>query len=373
MNKRLILYFGLVLSFLMVNLLYFFYLRSQIEEIYIGRSNTWFSQLIETVYPRFEVEKKRFDLDFFKYKADQVVIRFNVIVSVIIGLFLLAKRSKKLDQFWQGFIARQHADILIIIFYCGVLFYCHQWWMDIDVFINRSVFYKPILLFSILHISFPPEWILQVAYVMIIFASLMIIFNIKPFPFSVLGTIAFIFFQGFYYSFEKIDHLYTTLTYVMLVMPFLVLERNRGKEYIGKWPVTLIQLCIALAYLFSGLEKLFTSGFGWASKETFRHYIYLHQAPIGLTIAESDFLSSLLPKLALLFQLSFFLILFLHRRRWIFLVPGILFHMGTVFLLNIGAIFTPWIFVYIFFVDWGILQTKFKKIYSGSIFSERHQ
>jgi hypothetical protein len=172
-------------------------------------------------------------------------------------------------------------------------------------------------------------------------------------------------FQGYFNSFEKIEHGQVTLTYVALLMPFFFYELNvtsrqinQEKSKIQSWTLFLIQFTIAGVYLLSGLEKLLTSGFQWATAETFRTYIALHEQPWGIMIAKNDVLAQLFPMLALVFQLTFILILFFPRWKYVFLSMGVFFHLGTKILMDIGPYFSSWFFVYIFFLNWDMLLKK---------------
>jgi hypothetical protein len=163
-------------------------------------------------------------------------------------------------------------------------------------------------------------------------------------------------FQGWLFGFEKIDHTFSTLTYAALLIPFLLYEYTKAQKMRAAtqaaWPLQLIRICIAMVYLMAGLEKLFIAGIDWIYPDSFRSYLYLHQAPIGIWVAESDFLCALMPLLAMLFQLGFIAILFVPRLKTLILLSGVAFHTGTYLLLEVGWYINAWILVYFFFIDW---------------------
>jgi hypothetical protein len=183
-----------------------------------------------------------------------------------------------------------------------------------------------------------------------------IIFSIQPVLSSVVAAALVILLQGWLFSFEKIDHTFSTLTYAALVMPFLVYEYAKAakkKQHTqAGWPLQLICVCIAAVYFMAGLEKLLIAGLDWIRPDSFRSYLYLHQAPIGLWVAKSNLLCTILPLVAMLFQLGFFTILFYPALRPFVLLSGIAFHTGTYLLLEVGWYINAWIMVYIFFIDW---------------------
>jgi len=147
------------------------------------------------------------------------------------------------------------------------------------------------------------------------------------------------------------------------LMPFLIRETKQDYPIQSSWPLQWIRIVIASTYLLAGLEKLFTSGSDWLAPETLRGYLFLHQSSLGLWISKFPLVIILVSTLALAFQLGFILIILFPKRKLWFLSAGIGFHFGTVLLMDVGDFLTPWIFVYLFFVDWswlGIHLGRFK-------------
>ena len=333
--------------------LYVWVFRHWVELAYQGTAPAFFNNLINDFYPRFAVEKHRFPLDFFLSKADQIFWRGSFVV-LLVGLAFFSNIQKVWKTVSEKACSIQHVHLLRILFYSGLLFYTWDWIFDLQRLVALNAFYKPILLFQLLHLPLPAFWVFGIFYGVYILSVLCAIFKIKPFISSVVAATIFTWMLGYFFSFEKIDHGYATLLYAVLLMPFLIAEaKHQHHEQIVKtWGLAAIQAAIAGAYFMAGLEKVFTSGFSWATAHTFRTYLILHQAPLGLEVAKSDFLCTFLPWMALLFQLGFILIVFFPKLKYIFIPGGIAFHAGTVLLFNIGVYFTPWIFVYIFFINW---------------------
>jgi hypothetical protein len=144
-------------------------------------------------------------------------------------------------------------------------------------------------------------------------------------------------------------------------MPFLLNEHMKAihlrQSVQDAWPLQLICVCIAMVYLMAGLEKLLIAGVDWINPDSFRSYLYLHQAPLGLWVAKSNFLCTILPLSAMLFQLGFITILFFPRLKLMILLSGVAFHIGTYLLLEVGWYINAWILVYIFFIDWTWLDS----------------
>lgn len=332
--------------------IYIFLLRHLVTEAYEGQSPEWFSEIVNLAYPRFEVEKQRFELEFFQNKADQIIIRL-CLVLIPWAVILLLYHPNRLIERLSIRRSRRHFQILRFVFYLGLLAYTWDWYLDFEQVVRMQAFYKGVHIFRLLGLEVLELETYYFLFACYLLSLMMVLLNIRKIWFATSAALLFVFFQGYLFSFEKIEHSYTTLSYAAILMPFLFyeLDRQQGTSR-ESFVLFLIQLSIAGAYFLAGLEKLLSSGFTWASAETFRTYIYLHQQELGLRIAESDFLAYFLPWGALLFQLLFLLVVFFPKYKFIFLLGGVGFHWGTRLLMGIGSFFSPWIFVYIFFLDW---------------------
>lgn len=341
-------------------LIYFLVIRDLVKAAYNGTAPPWFNDMVQTFYPRFFVEKHRFDLAFFLGKADQIILRASLAGLIAMSVLFCNRKSgdfhEKLYRFWNTKTSFRNVSILRILYFGLMLLIFKDIYADLLALSKASLFYRPIFLYKLLGIGFPSETAILVIYVVLILSCAAAIFNIYP---VISGTIAvadFIYIQGIIFGFEKTDHGFATFTYAGLIMPFLLYERwkaNKSElQYQEGWPLQLIRTLIVSGYLFSGLEKLFISKFQWATASTFRSYLLMQPTPSGLWVASSDFLCQILPLLALLFQLGFVLVLFHKKWRYLLLPAGLLFHFGVYLLFNVGGVLNPWILAYIFFLDW---------------------
>jgi len=335
-------------------ILYLFMIRYWVFLIYDDAAPRFFTSFINELYPRFAVEKHRFPLEFFLRKADQIFLRGSF-VFFLVWVAFLSRKHKIWTKFGKQQVSTPHAHLLRLLFYIGLLYYTWDWVVDLQRLSALQAFYKPVLLFKLLHFPLPPFGVFVGMYVLYVLFLLFAIFRIKPVLSSFVVALLLVVMHGYFLSFEKIGHGYVPLMYAALLMPFFLMETQSQKndKVMMSWSLPVIQAAIAGTYFFAGLEKLFTSGFSWVSARTFRTYLELHQTPLGLQVAENDLLCVLLPLFAIFFQLGFVLVLFFPKLRYIFLPGGIAFHAGTVLLFSIGAYFSPWVFVYIFFINWG--------------------
>lgn len=366
--RRSILFIWLA-SIVAISLLYIFAGRELILASLEGKAPSWFDWIVTTFYPRFVVEKHRFDNYFFLSKADQVIVRFCLVQIALMAFtavyyYKSAFRSG-VHTFWNITVSVRHVYWLKVLFYLGMFFFTYDWFYYLELVRPAVVFYKPLLILRMLNIGFPSVVVNGILYAMLMISYVAVIFNFKPVISSIIGTLLFLLLQGWLYSFEKIDHTFSTLTYAALLMPLLLYEHKKaiivGSHVQAAWPLQLIRVCIALVYFMAGLEKLLIAGTNWFNPESFRSYLYMHQAVAGLWVAQSNILCTVLPFAAMIFQLGFIVILFFPRLICFVLLSGIAFHTGTYLLLGVGWYFNAWIFMYIFFINWNSLSQYVRK------------
>ncbi len=324
-----------------INSFYFLYIKDQISLLYTENADPWFSNLIHQLYPRFEVEKHRFDVHFFIEKSQQVILRLSMYVSLTIGALFFTKQKILFFEKEKDIINQK---ILRILYYVLLLIASYDWFESLILLENIRPFFHPISFFKIFN-KMPPLWLNLSIYFIMVASSLLTIFNVKPQLFSWVSIFFFIYIHGLFCSFEKMNHVFTTFIYAGLLLPFSFSSKT-------SWNLRLLQIAICLTYFFAGAEKLLISHFSWVSQTTFKAYLSLHQAPFGMWVASQDWLCMILPTGALLFQLTFFLqLLFPKLSKW-YILGGFCFHWGTTLLFGISWFINPWLMPYIFFIDW---------------------
>lgn len=332
---------------ILATILYVFWIRELVIQSFYDRAPFWFDTLVNKLYPRFAVEKHRFEVTFFLRHADQIIIRLGLINSfLIISIFIRAHWStvsQRWDQLWNIHIPKSRVWIYAWIVYTCVLYFSYDWYIVLSQLYQAWAFYRPLLIFQLLHIPFPlPIWIGLLCGSLII-SCIGVLFRFWSIGCSILVALLFTLLQGWIYSFEKLDHAFAPLTYVLWLMPILFYQIRHSYS---QWALPLMRIIIGTIYLQAGLEKLLIGGIKWLAPDTFRNYLYLHPTTIGLWVAEYDWLCIVFPALALVFQLSFISIVFFPKLRWIVLPVGILFHSGTYILMEIGGFVNAWIWLY---------------------------
>ena len=355
------------LSLLLLQYLYF---RPAIVDAYAGEPDAFIKFILDILYPRFTIEKERFDLPFFLTKADQVIYRFSIVYYLLLCTLYFYKTNNslklKINNFFYTKTTSKNIASLRVIFFSYFFYFSYE---IIDGLIfNQSLrlFYKPVYLLSFFNIPFPNHYTLLLIGGFWYLLNCLLILNIRVILCSSLSLLIFILFQCWSFSFEKVDHGYATITYAYLLVPFLLNEKRKNAPIFDSWSLQLIRISIAMVYFMSSLEKIFISQLSWIKADNLKTYLSFHETQLSKIITQNDFLCVLLSSSALVLQLSFILILFIPRLKWIWIVGGILFHTGTLILMNIGIPLNPWILVYIFFFDWtkiyDFFSDRFKKL-----------
>src|SRR6187402_2267171 len=139
-----------------------FYLRDSILLAYEGKSDSFIQFIINNFYPRFNVEKIRFDSAFFINKADQVLIRFLLVYYLTLVVFYLYHKTvefkKLISSFFQTETTSKNIHLLRILYFAYFLYLSGQLCHDLEFMQPLAPFYKPVLWLRILHIPFPNHY-----------------------------------------------------------------------------------------------------------------------------------------------------------------------------------------------------------------------
>lgn len=177
-----------------------------------------------------------------------------------------------------------------------------------------------------------------------------------------------LFYEGLLRSFSHFNHDEMLGVYCLIVLAFspcgdafsvdsLAGSRKKGEVAYG-FPILLMRILLAWTYFSSALIKLRFAGLGYFSKDNLPALAILHsldnlhdtQFRVAFSLpAIRDYLPAVVI-LVLLWELLFPLAVFWKRVRWWILGAGIVFHLSTLFVMNI---FFPYqLAMYVVFVDW---------------------
>ena len=178
-----------------------------------------------------------------------------------------------------------------------------------------------------------------------------------------------LFYEGLLRSFGHFNHDEMLAVYCLIVLAFSPCGEGFSVDAVGRrrpnkgrlaygYPILLMQLLVAWTYFSSGLIKLRVAGLSYFGKDSLPALAILHSLD---NFHDTSFrLAFLLPAIRdylpivlvfiVLWELLFPLAVFFRQVRWLFLVFGVLFHLGTQFFMNI---FFPFhLGMYVVFIDW---------------------
>jgi hypothetical protein len=197
-----------------------------------------------------------------------------------------------------------------------------------------------------------------------------------------------LFYQGLLRSFGHFNHDEMLGVYCLAVLAFTPCgdefsldqrlrktKKDRPQERLSfayAYPILLMQLLMAWVYFSSVLVKLRTTGLAYLSPDNFPSLAIFHSLD---NLHDTSFrLAFWLPEvrsylpyavgLVLLWELIFPLAVFCYRLRWWILGAGIVFHLSTLFFMNI--FFPHQLVLYLLFVDWDRLRASRLKPTSAS-------
>ncbi len=221
MNKRTIIFLFLLICLPLAGLLFnWLYLQPAILAAYKGSPDEFLQFIIHTLYPRFEIEKSRFEPGFFLTKADQVIYRSCFIYYTILILTFLSKQkdsfAKKISQVFYSETSLNSIDLLRYLFFSYSIYLSLELCHDLILLQPMTIFYKPILWLRIIPLPFPGPFAIFVLAGLWVLTQVLILLNIRIVLCSFITLFLFLLVQCWLFSFEKLDHGYVTFTYALM-------------------------------------------------------------------------------------------------------------------------------------------------------------
>jgi hypothetical protein len=179
-----------------------------------------------------------------------------------------------------------------------------------------------------------------------------------------------LFYQGLLRSFGHFNHDEMVAVYCLLVLAFtpcgdafsidsrITKRKNERPLFAYAYPILLMQLLLAWTYFSSALIKLRVAGWKYLSPDNLPSLAIFHSLD---NLHDTGFrLAFWLPQVkeylpfavgfVLVWELLFPLAIFWRRLRWWILGVGIIFHLTTLFLMNI--FFPHHLAMYLIFINW---------------------
>ena len=184
------------------------------------------------------------------------------------------------------------------------------------------------------------------------------------------AALLFLFYEGLVRSFGIFSHDEMIVVYILIVLAFtpcgdgfsldkrLGLERPRLPGIAYGYPILLMRILVAWSYFSSALIKMRVTGLRYFSPDNLPVLSIWHsldnlhesQHKLAFWLPNVRGITGAIVVVALLWELAFPLAIFSKLARRIILPFGIVFHLSTIFFMNIS--FPYHIAAYLVFIDW---------------------
>lgn len=151
----------------------------------------------------------------------------------------------------------------------------------------------------------------------------------------------------------SLDSLRIRLRVAVGAMRFVPVRAMPRESSLARWPLLLMQWCLALSYVSAGLAKLLNGGFAWFNGYTLAYYIgadaVSRGSDLGLWFASHVPLLSVLAVFTVAIELTFFLAILFPRLTLWYVLLGTGMHTG-IYLLQ-RAPFPQTVALYVVFIE----------------------
>jgi uncharacterized membrane protein YphA (DoxX/SURF4 family) len=129
------------------------------------------------------------------------------------------------------------------------------------------------------------------------------------------------------------------------------------QEPYARWPILFLQWFFPLMYISAVVSKLSRGGLDWANGISLQYFMILeshkNDSDLALFVSQFHHFLRFAEYIVLLFQATFFLILFFPRLKWIYLPLGLVFHL--LIYVTLRAPFPQWIAMYVVYIPWALV------------------
>lgn len=124
----------------------------------------------------------------------------------------------------------------------------------------------------------------------------------------------------------------------------------------ARWPILFLQWFFPLMYVSAVVSKLSRGGLDWANGISLQYFMileaYKNDSDLARYVSQFHHFLKFSEYVVLLFQATFFLILFFPRLKWIYLPLGLVFHI--IIYVTLRAPFPQWIVMYVVYIPWAL-------------------
>ena len=197
------------------------------------------------------------------------------------------------------------------------------------------------------------------------------------------SALLFVFYEGLLRSFTHFNHDEMPAVYILFVLAvapagdgcsldrWLGRTSARAAGIVYGYPILLMRALLAWSYFSSGLIKLRVAGLGYLKPDNLPSMAIVHSLDnlhdthfqLAFWLPQVRQYTPLIMALVLLWELLFPLAIVSKRARVVLLLMGVLFHVTTLFVMNI---FFPYhLAMYVVFIDWEAIYIRLKGRFSN--------
>jgi len=194
------------------------------------------------------------------------------------------------------------------------------------------------------------------------------------------AALLFMFYQGLVRSFGHFNHDEMPIVYILVVLAFTPCAdafsvdawfrrvKQRAGTVVYGYPILLMRVLVAWSYFSSALIKMRVGGFSYFNPDNLPTLAISHSLDnfhathyrLALWLPNFRAATTVIVVIVVLWEFLFPLAIFSRIARPMILGFGILFHLTTIFFMNVS--FPYHLAAYVVFVDWPHVVTRLKKI-----------
>jgi hypothetical protein len=202
------------------------------------------------------------------------------------------------------------------------------------------------------------------------------------------AALLFLFYQGLVRSFGHFNHDEMPVVYILVVLAFTPCAdafsfdalfrgaKKRAGDLIYGYPILLMRVLVAWSYFSSAVIKMRVAGFSYFNPDNLPALAISHsldnlhatQYRLAFWLPNFRVATTVIVAIVVVWEFAFPLAIFSRRARIIILSFGVLFHLTTIFFMNLS--FPYHLAAYAVFVDWPQLAFRLKRI---PIFGKRNR
>jgi len=268
---------------------------------------------------------------------------------------------------------------LVVGFAMFALFFIVQGYLAEALELPEEI-YNPLLIIRIMLApvgwgALPPDGLMHAVFYFAAFSGFSSFIGWRTNISLLIFTACMILLQGFIYSFGEIHHREAVLMIALLVLAFAPCGRYwsidsfRGRGFnqlvdspessathseFAYWPIFVCKVFLALMYISAIASKLSTSGLGWANGYTLQALMGIDGlrwgSPLAIWMSQQHYLLMLGQIVVVIFQSTFWLVLFFPRLGYIYFPMGLAFHI--MIFATLRAPFWHWMLLYFLFIPY---------------------